>query len=75
MPEYANTVTARQPYWCSVTDSVDPHRIPAGAPYVRSVAFPETVYDGDRPWTVRVCSDCYCRDGKPMPPPRPRRTP
>lgn len=74
MSEYAWTVTARKQYWCDGPGRRD-HRIPVGAPYVRCVLFPDgDVNTSDRPWMVRVCSDCYCQWGKTMPNPRRRTT-
>ena len=79
MAEYAHTVVARKVHWCDDErgrgGQVGHHRIPAGAPYVRCVAFPDgDINCTDRPWTVRICSDCYCQHGASMPPPRTRRT-
>lgn len=71
MAEYAWTVVARKAYPCDDGRGHGFHTIPAGAPYVRCVAFP----DGDvncstRPWSVRICADCYCQYGDTMPAPR-----
>jgi len=70
MTEYARTVVARKWHWCD--DPTDGrHQIPVGAPYARLVAFPGgDVNSGTRPWVMYLCADCYCRYGKPMPPPR-----
>ena len=82
MSEYAWTVVARKTYQCDDTRRYGrtygaPHTIPAGAPYVRCVAFPDgDVNNSTRPRSVRICSDCYTQFGEPMPAPRaPKGTP
>lgn len=74
MAEYAYTVVARHAYRCEDSRGNQRHDIPAGAPYVRCVAFPDGDINCDTvPWTVKICSDCYCRYGAEMPPPRKSR--
>lgn len=79
MSEYAWTVVARKTHRCDDTRGnrwdTGPHTIPAGAPYVRCVAFPGGDVNQDvRPWSVRICADCYTQYGATMPNPRTRRT-
>jgi hypothetical protein len=74
MAEYARTVVARKARRCEDSRTFDRHTIPVGAPYARCVLFPDgDLNQGTRPWTVAICSDCYCRYGATMPDPKPRR--
>jgi hypothetical protein len=75
MTEYASTVVARKEHPCDDTRGNrylrGRHTIPAGTPYVRCVAFPGSdINQSTRPWTVRICPDCYCQYGATMPAPK-----
>jgi hypothetical protein len=66
MSEY--TVIARKSFRCEEYQCRQP--VEPGEAYARTVAFPGDVNSSNRPWVLKLCSSCYTRYGKTMPPRR-----